>query len=169
MPFPATRYPVPDVGASGDQGPGIAPCSHAQVGGLFRFRQSEYWQVRPFPMRQVRRPHVRSVPEEVAAASVTWQAHGDRAGQREIPPCPIARAPAEAIPQGSDLAVTAAIQSATGPHRAGLEAGAAFGDAQPLLRHPGRIAHRGRLLFRPMAETKRSAAEIMRHYLRRYV
>lgn len=88
-------------------------------------------------VRQVRRAHVRSFPEEVAAALFAGQAHGDRAGQREIPPCRVAGAFATAIPQSSEFAVPAAIQSATGPDRAGLEAGTALGDAQPLLRNPG--------------------------------
>ncbi len=169
MPLPATWHTLPDVGASGDQGSGVAPRSHTQVGGLFRFRQFEHWKLRSLPMQQVRCPHVRSLPEEVAAASHECQAHGDRAGQREIPSRPAACAVAETILQRSDIAFPAAIQSATGPHRAGLKTGSPFGDAQPFLLYLGRIAHRSRFVFRPLAETKHRAATIMRHYLRRYV
>lgn len=36
MPLPATRLTVPDVGATRDQGSGIVPRPHAQIGRLFR-------------------------------------------------------------------------------------------------------------------------------------
>lgn len=81
MPFPTTRHPVPDVGAAGDQGSGVAPRPYAQVSGLLWFRQFEHRQIRPLSMRQVRRHHIRRFPEKTAAASLTHQTDSYRSGQ----------------------------------------------------------------------------------------
>ena len=82
----ARKWTAPDVGVSRDQGPGAAPCAYTHVGSLCRFRQFDYRQVRSLLMRGARCAHVQSVSEEAAPASLARQAHGDRAGQREIPP-----------------------------------------------------------------------------------
>ena len=169
MPFPATRHTVPDVGAARGQRPGADPCAHAQVGGLLRGGEFEDWQIRPLNVREIRRPHVRNLPEKAVAAPLTRQAHGHRARQCPIPPCHIIGAPVTQTPEGIDPAVLAAIQPATGPHRAGLETGTAAGHTQQVLCHIGRIALRSRNVFRMVEKTERSAVQIMRHYLRRYV
>jgi hypothetical protein len=80
MPFPATWHPLPDVGAPGSQRPCAPARPHPQVGGLFRFGQSAYRQVRALPVREVRCAHVRRFPEEVATASFAGQAQGDACG-----------------------------------------------------------------------------------------
>jgi len=85
MPFPAARHAVSDVGAPGDQRPGALPCPHSQVGGLFRCGQPRLRQVRSCSVRQVRRRHLRGIPQEAAAAPDTRQAHGGRPGQRAVP------------------------------------------------------------------------------------
>ena len=154
MPFPTTRHTVPDVGAPGGQRPGAIPCAHAQVGGLLRGGEFEDWQIRPLNVREIRRPHVRNLPEKAVAAPLTRQAHGHRARQCPIPPCHIIGAPVTQIPEGIDPAVLAAIQPATGSHRASLEAGAATGYTQSVLRHSGRIAPRSRIMFRLLAKTE---------------
>ena len=154
MPFPTTRHTVPDVGAPGGQRPGAIPCAHAQVGGLLRGGEFEDGQIRPLDVREIRRPHVRNFPEEAVAAPLARQAHGHRARQCPIPPCHIIGAPVTRIPEGIDPVVLAAIQPAAGSHRAGLEAGAATGHTQPVLRHSGRIATRSRIMFRLLAKTE---------------
>ena len=123
MPFPTTRHTVPDVGAPGGQRPGAIPCAHAQVGGLLRGGEFEDWQIRPLNVREIRRTHVRTLPEKAVAAPLTRQAYVHRARQCPIPPCHIIGAPVTQIPEGIDPAVFAAIQPATCLHRASLEAG----------------------------------------------
>lgn len=122
MPLPAARHPVSDVGAARGQGPRVAPRPHPKVGGLFRRGQLEQRQVRSLHVREVRRADLRGFPEETAAASLKRQTHGGRAGQRQVPPCRASGAPPQEIPEGADLALLAAIQSAVGADRASLEA-----------------------------------------------
>ena len=100
---------------------------------------------------------------------VARQAHGRRAGQRQVPPCRPARALTSTVSRRAQLAVPAAVQPAIGAHRARLEAGPPDGDAQPFLRHIERTAHRDRAMLRPLAKIQFGTAQIMRHYLRRYV
>ena len=154
MPLPATRHPVPDVGGARDQGSGVAPCAHPQVGRLLWCRQPRQRQVRPVPVRYVRCADFRGFLEEIATASCTRQAHGRCAGQRQIPPCLTVTSFAQKIPEGTDLALSATIQSAVGSRRTGLEVGSAHGYTQPFLCRIERRAHRSRNLFRPLAKTK---------------
>lgn len=169
MPFPAARHTVPDVGAAGSQRPGAVPCAHPQVGGLLRGSELKVGQIRPFYVREIRRPHVRNLPEETVAAPLARQAHGHRTRQCPIPPCHIVGAAIAQIPQRIDAAVLAAIQPTTGSKRASLETGAETGHTQPVLRHIGRIALRSRVMFRLVEKTEYGAMQIMRHHLRRYV
>ena len=154
MPFPATRHTVPDVGAARGQRPGAIPCPHPQIGGMLRGGKLEDWQIRPLNVREIRRPHIRNVLEETVAAPLARQAHGHRTRQCTIPPCDIVGAAVTQIPQGADPAIFAAIQPATGSHRAGLETGAAAGYTQQVLRHLGGIALRSRIMFRLLAKTE---------------
>jgi len=142
MPFPTTGHSLPDVGAARDHGSCAAPCSHPQVGRLLRCRQRAHRQVRPLQVCQVQRGHVRDLSEDASAASLPQQAHGAGAGQCQIPPRGPAQALASEISHRAHPAVSTAVQSAAGPHRASLEAGPPQGDAQPFLRHLGRRAHR---------------------------
>ena len=72
-------------------------------------------------------------------------------------------------PRRAHPAVSAAVQSATGTHRARLEAHPPHGDTQPVFRHSGRRRDRCLHVLRPLENTQLSATEIMRHNLRRYV
>lgn len=154
MPFPATRHTVPNVGAAGSKRPGAFPCAHPQVGGMLRGSKPEDGQIRQLDVREIRRTHIRNIPEEIVAAPLARQAHGHRARQCAIPPCHIVGATVAQIPQGADPAVLAAIQPAIGSHRAGLETGAEDVYTQPVLRHSGRIALRSRIMFRLLAKAE---------------
>ena len=169
MPLPTAWHPVPNVGAARSQGSRFAPCSYPKIGGLLRRRQPRHGQIRPLPMREVRCAHVRELPKKAAAAPHTRQTHGDRTRQRQVPPRRALGALAQEVPGNTDLALLAAIQSAVGSHRTSLEVGPSHGNTQPVLCNSGRSPQRGRNLLRPLAETQHCVAQIMRHYLSRYV
>ena len=169
MPLPTTWHPVSYVGAARNQGSGSAPCPHPQVGGLFRGRQLAHRQVHPLSVRHVQRDHVRDLSEDAAAASLAWYAHGAGTGQCLIPPCGPAQTLASNISRRAHPAVSAAVLSATGSHRASLEVGPPPGEAQPVLRQLGRRADRRLHMLRSLENTQFGATAIMRHNLRRYV
>ncbi len=169
MPLPTPWYPVSYVGAARNQGSGPAPCPHPQVGGLFWGRQLAHRQVHPRAVRHVQRGHVRDLSEDAAAASFAWHAHGAGPGQCPIPPRGPAQALTSKISRRAHPAVSPTVQSATGPHRARLEAHPPHSDTQPVFHHPGRRRDRRLHVLRPLENTQLSATEIMRHNLRRYV
>ena len=158
MPFPAARHAVSDVGAPGDQRPGALPRPYPQVSGLFRCGQPRIRQVHSRPVRQVRRRHLQDIPQEAVAAQVAHKAHGDRPGQCAVPPRRAVSADAASISKGSHVVVPAALQPAACADRARLEADTPPGNAQSVLRHPGRSAHGRRRVPRSMAETQFGAA-----------
>ena len=169
MPLPTTWYPVSHVGAARDQGSGPAPCAHPQVGGLRWRGQPEQRQVRSHHVRDVRCGDVRDLSEDAAAIALPQHTHGAGAGQCPVPPRGPAQTVASKISRRTHPAISAAVQSATGPHRASLEAGPPPGDAQPVLRHLGRRADRRLHVLRLLENTQFEAKETMRHNLRRYV
>jgi hypothetical protein len=169
MPLPTTWHSVSYVGAARNQGSGSAPCPHPQVSGLCWGRQLAHRQVHPLSVRHVQRGHVRDLSEDAAAASLAWHAHGAGTGQCPIPPRGPAQTLAPKISRRAHPAVSAAIKSATGSHRARLETRSPHGDTQPVLRHPGRRGNCHLHLLRPLENTQFSATETMRHNLRRYV
>ena len=114
----------------------------------------------------------RNVPgfsQEIIAAPLSRQTHGDRAGQRQVSPRHIAGAISAQIPQRPEIAVLAAVQSATCTYRTGLETRPTNRHAQPVLCNTCRSARCDRNLFQSLAKSQSSAAQIMRHYLRHYV
>ena len=72
------------------------------------------------------------------------------AGQCQVPSRGPAPALASKTSRRAHRAVSAAVQSAAGPHRARLEVGPPHGDAQPVLRHLGRRADRRLNVLRPL-------------------
>ena len=169
MPFPATRYPLPHVGTPGRQGPRRDPCLNPQVYRLLRRGQSSPWQIHSLNIPHIRCSYLRGIPENIVAASRAQQTDGRDTRQCPLPPRQTAQAAAAKASSAPRIAVSTAVQSATGSHRAGLEVGASIGHAQPVLCPPGGCEKRHRLMLRPVAKTQFSAAKIMRHYLRRYV
>lgn len=158
MPLPAAWHAMPDVGTARGQGSGADACAHPKIGGLLWCGQSQYRKIHTRHVRKIRRRYVRELSEEAPAASPAQQAHGDSAGQRQVPPRHTSQALAAEISHRAQFAVSAAVQSAVGSHRAGLEAGPPHRHAQPLLRHVERTARCGRAMLRPVATTQFGAA-----------
>lgn len=151
MPLPTAWHPVPDVGAARGQGSGAHACAYPQIGGLLWCGQSEYRQIHTRHVREVRCSDVRELSQATPAASLARQTHGDRAGQRQVPPRCTSQALASEISRRAQSAISATVQSAARSYRASLETGPAHGNAQPILRYLGRIARRGRAMLRPLA------------------
>ena len=169
MPFPATRNADSQVGAPRDQGPRAHPRADSQVGGLFRGCEPADREVRSLHMPDIQCADLRGVPQDVGAVPLARYAHGGRAGQRPVPPCRLVGAAAAQVPTSPDAPVPAAVRTAPGPDRAGVETRKTPGHPQPLFRHTGRAAHHRRRVLRPMEKIQSSAATVMRYYLRRYV
>ena len=169
MPLPTARFTSPHVDTARNQGSGFAACADPQVRGVLWRGEFKHWQI---CSRYVRRVQCRNVPgfsQEIIAAPLSRQTHGDRTGQRQVSPRHIAGAIAAQIPRRPEIAVLAAVQSATCTYRTGLEARPTTCYPQSLLCYPHRSARCNRKLFQSLAQTQSSAAQIMRHYLRRYV
>ncbi len=132
--------------------------------GVFKHRQ-----VCACNVRRVQCRNVPGIPQETIALPLSRQTHGGRAGQRQISPRRFAGAFPAQIPQGDEIVVPAAVQSAARANRTSLEARPTNRHAQPVLCNTRRSARYGRNLFQSLAKTQSGAAQIMRHYLRRYV
>src|SRR6266702_1860833 len=169
MSLPTTRFALPHVGTTGNQGPDPAACANPQVRRLLWRRQLAQWPVRSHDVRDFQRRHVPELSEASAAPADTGTAHDAGTGQRSLS----SRDPLGAIfapPRSTSAAgVSAAIQPATRPDRTSLEADPAPRDAQPVLRNASRSAQGRQRLLRPLAPTQQSAASLMLHYLRRCV
>lgn len=169
MPFPTTRYTLPNVDCARGERPGAEARTHSQIDSLLWRCELGHRQVRIQPVRNLRCQDVRNVSQAFTSPTNTWQAHGDRPGQRQIPPRQAACAATAHVSQSTHAAVPASIQPTTRPHRARLETHATFGNPQPVFRHPERRPRGGRAVLHAMVKTKCNIETIMRHYLRRYV
>lgn len=169
MPLPAARYALPHVGSPRGQRSGADPRAHAQVDGLFWCCEFGERKICMQPVRDVRCQNVRDISQVSVTPTHAWQAHGDRPGQRPIPPRQAARALVAAVTQGADPLVFAAVQPAVGANRTRLEAHTMPGYPQPILRHPGQRAHSHEKVLLGVAKIKHSLETFMRHYLSRYV
>jgi len=169
MSLPAAWLALPYVGTAGDQGPDPAPCADSQVRGLLRCRQFGQRPVRAHDVPDLQRRDFPELPQAAAAPANPGTAHAPRARQCPIP----SRETPGALPAlprtRSAVAVLAALQSATRPDRASLEADPAARDTQSLLRHAARGAQGGQRVLRSLAPTERRVTTIMLHYLSRCV
>jgi hypothetical protein len=169
MSLPATRFPVPHVGAARNQGPYPAPCANPKVGGLLWSGQFGHGAVRANDVPYLQRRHLPQFPQAVASPANARTAHDRRSRQRSLS----SRKTPGRLPssQGSTAAaaVLAALQPSTGSDRASVEADSAPCYSQPLLRHAARSAESRQRLLRSLARAKQSAASTMLHYLRRCV
>lgn len=169
MSLPATWLALPHVGTSGNQGPHTAACTDPQIRILLRRRQFEHRSVRAHDMPHLQCHDLPEFSQATAAPTNAWTPNDRRTRQ-----CPLSSrktpGPFSTSPYPTPAAaVPTALQSATGPYRAGLETDTAPRDAQPLLRNaPRRLEGRQRV-FRPVASAERSVEKIMLHYLRRCV
>src|ERR1700687_5423593 len=169
MPLPTTRLALPDVGASGDQGPSAAARPDPQVRGLLRRRELSHRNFRAHVLRHLQCRDLPGLPQKAVAAPLDSKTHDQRARQRPLSPRPATGCVPAQIPACFLIAVPAALQSPARLDRAGLEARPALGDAQPVLRHAPRTARSSKPLLRCLAATPPSTEASMLHYLRRCV
>lgn len=169
MPLPTARHTLPNVGYTRGQRPGADPCAHAQVDCLLWRGESGDRKIRIQPVRYVRCKNIRGVFVVVVASTHPRQTHGDRLGQRPIPPCQATRATATQIPQSADALVPTAIQPAVGADRTSLETHPTFGHTQPIRRDAWRGARCRAAVLSSVDEAQLGVEAVMRHYLRRYV
>ena len=169
MSLPATRFALPHVGTTGNQGPRLAACADPQVRRLLRCRQLAYRSVRTHDVPDLQRRDFPDFPQTTAAPANPRTAHDSRARQCSLSsrhtPGPVST-PERPTPAS---AVLATLQSATRPDRASLETDSAPRDAQSLLRHASRSAAGGQRLLRPLASAELGVTPPMLHYLRRCV
>ncbi len=169
MPLPAARLAPAHVGSTGNQRPCPETCSDPQVSGMFWRGELMYRKIRAHHVQRIQRRDVQGLPQKIIAAPLSRQKNGSCARQRPISPRHHAGTPVEEISRHPDIAVLAAIQSATRTNRTSMETRKTHRHPQSILCHPERSAPGGRILLRPLAEIQPSAAQVMRHYLRRYV
>ena len=169
MPLSTARFASTHVDTARNQGSGLAACADPQIRGVLRGGEFKHRQV---CARHVQRVQCRNVPglsQEIIAAPLSRQTHGGRAGQRQISPRRFAGTFPAQIPQGVEIVVPAAVQSAARTDRTSLEARPTNRHSQSLFCNTRRSSRCGRNLFQSLAKTQSGAAQIMRHYLRRYV
>lgn len=169
MPLPTARHTLPYVDSPRDQGSGVDPRAHAQIDRLLWRGELGDGEVCIQLVRNVRRQDIRDVSQVVVAPTHTRQTHGDRPGQRSIPPRQVTRTVAAKASQSVDPSIPAAVQPAVGADRASLETNPTPGHPQPILRNTWRGTHGCAEMLRTMAKTQHGSETFMRHYLRRYV
>lgn len=169
MPFPATRYSLSHVDPARGQGSSSDPCVHPQIHCLLWRCQPTEREVHLCTLTHIQCGHVRNVLEKTASPPVPGEKDGRHFGQRPLPPRQAAKAAAEETSETPRASVPAAIQPSTGSDRASVEVGSSIGHTQSVLCQSERGTNCHRILFRSVAKTQLSAAQTMRHYLRRYV
>lgn len=152
MPLPTARFTSSYVDTARNKGSGLAACADPQVRGVLRRGELEHRQVCARYVRCVQCRNVQGVSQEIIAPPFSMQAHGGRSGQCPVSPRRVAGAVSAQIPQCSNNAVFATVQSATRTNRTGLEARPTNRHPQPVLRHPRRSAQCDRNLFRSLAK-----------------
>ena len=169
MPFPATRYTLPHVDPARGQGSSSDPCVHPQIHCLLWRGQPTEREVHLCTLTHIQCGHVRNVLEKTASPPTTPEEDGRYIGQCSLPPRQAAQAATEETSETPRAIVPAAIQPSTSSGRASVETGSSIGYTQSVLCQPGGGTNSHRILFRSVAKTQLSAAQTMRHYLRRYV
>lgn len=169
MPLPAARFTSPHVDTARNQRSNLVACADPQVRGVLWRGKFKHWQICSCHVGRVQCRNVPGLSQEIIAAPPSPKTQGDRAGQRQVSPRRVAGAVSAQIPQRSEIAVLAAVQSATCTYRTGLETRPTNRHAQPVLCNTCRSARCDRKLFQSLAKSQYGAAHIMRHYLRRYV
>lgn len=169
MPLPTARHTLPYVDSSGGQRPGVDPRAHAQVDSLLWRGELGDGEIHIQFVRNVRCQNIRDVSHVVAAPKHTRQTHGDRFGQRPIPPRQATCTVAAKASQGAEPVIPATVQPAVGAYRASLETHAPLDHPQPIFRDAWRGDGSCAEMLRTMAKIQHGSQTFMRHYLRRYV
>ena len=158
MPLPATRFTPSHVDTARNQGSNFATCPDPQVRGVLWRGEFKHRQVCARYVQRVQCRNVQGFPQEIIAAPLSRQTHGGRAGQRPVSPRRVAGAIPAQIPRRPEIAVLAAVQSATCTDRTGLEARPTNRYPQSVLRDPRRSARCHRNLFRSLAKAQSGVA-----------
>ena len=169
MPLSTTRFASTHVDTTRNQGSGPAACADPQIRGVLWRGEFKHRKVCACNVQRVQCRNVPGFPQKIIASPLSRQAHGGSAGQCQISPRRIVGTFPAQIQQGTEVAFPAAIQPATRTDRTGLETRQTNRHAQSLLCNTLRSAQCGRNVFQSLAKTQSGAAQIMRHYLRRYV
>jgi hypothetical protein len=152
MPLPTARFTSSYVDTARNKGSGLAACADPQVCGVLRRGEFEHRQVCARYVQRIQCRNVQGFPQKIIASPFSRQTHGGCSGQCSVSPrCVAGTVPAQ-IPQCSNNAVLATIQSATRTNRTGLEARSTNRHPQSLLRYPRRSAQCHRNLFRSLAK-----------------
>jgi hypothetical protein len=75
MSLPATRFALPHVGSTGNQGSDLAACADPQVRRLLWRRQLAQWSVRSHDVRDFQRRYLPELSQAPAAPTDTRTAH----------------------------------------------------------------------------------------------
>ena len=169
MPLPTARFASTHVDTARNQRSSLAACADPQIHSMLWRGEFKHRQICAHYVQRVQCRNVPGISQKIIAPSLSRQTHGGRAGQRQISPRRVAGAFPAQVPQGVEIVVPAAVQSAARTDRTSLEARPTNRHSQSLLCNTRRSSRCGRKLFQSLAKTQRGAAQIMRHYLRRYV
>lgn len=154
MPLPAARHALPHVGSARGQRPRINPCPHTQIDSLLRRGELGNREIRIQPMRHVRCQNIRIISQSAAAPTHARQAHGDRLGQRPVPPRQVTRAIPAKASQGTDPLISAAVQPAVSADRTRLETHPTPGHPQQVFRNAWRCTCGCAAMLHTMAKTQ---------------
>src|SRR5208282_4991174 len=169
MPLPTTRNAGGDVGSSREYRPGVAPCSHAKVGGTVRCGEPPARTIGYAAATYFRRPDVPTIPGQAPAASCARPSHGPHPRQCALSPCSIA-APFSCRAAGRGASrLLAPLQPRLESDRARLETGAKAGHSQPVLSQARKLDRGSKRTDGCLEKAKFGFAETMLHYLRRSV
>ena len=158
MPLSTARFASTHVDTARNQGSSLAACADPQIRGVLRGGELKHRQVCACHVQRVQCRNVPGIPQETIAAPFSRQAHGGRAGQRQISPRRVAGTFPAQIPQGAEIVVPAAVQSAARTDRTSLEARPTNRHSQPVLCDTRRSSRCGRNLFQSLAKTQSGVA-----------
>ena len=158
MSLSTARLPSTHVDTARNQGSGLATCADPQIRGVLWRGEFKHRQVCACNVQRVQCRNVPGLSQEIIAAPLSRQTHGDCAGQRQISPRRFADTFPAQIPQGVEIVVPAAVQPAARTDRTSLETRSTNRHSQPLLCNTRRSSRCGRNLFQSLAKTQSGAA-----------
>ena len=154
MPLSTARIASTHVDTARNQGSSLAACADPQIRGVLWRGEFKHWQVCACHVQRIQCRNVPGLSQKIIAPSLSRQTHGGRAGQRQISPRRFAGTFPAQIPQGVEIVVPAAVQSAARTDRTCLETRPTNRHAQQVLRTPPQrlpVRHPPQTSLRPPA------------------